>query len=438
MDNNNSNENNFDQENINNAYENSFKNNYIVQPAKVEEPVQTKINNSGSSSVAKAVLMPFASGIVGAALVIAICFGVPSIKSSIIGSTSSSSSTAVAPTIDYNNINTKMVSISDYSDTGISVANKVLPSVVGIAVEYQVNSIFSRATTTAQAEGSGVIISADDNYSYILTNNHVISTNQSSSMYYSISEATGVYVYLYNDETKYEAEIVGKDEQTDLAVIKIKKTDLTVAELGDSSTVQVGEWCMAIGNPLGMKSTVTVGTISALNREITDDDGTVYNVIQTDTAINSGNSGGALVNSQGQIIGINTLKASGDGVEGLGFAIPINSTKSVFSDLIQYNKVKRTYIGITGYDVDESTIQKNPTAKLVKGIYVRSVELFSPAEKAGVKTGDIITKIDDTEVKNMNELKSYLSTKQIGDEVTLTINREGDVRTIKLTLAEQP
>ena len=327
-----------------------------------------------------------------------------------------------------------LVSLSSISDTGVYVAQKVLPSIVGINVEYSVSSIFSRNQSTASAEGSGVIISEDG---YILTNNHVIDSSSSSS-YYEVGDASKITVYLYNDDTPYEAKIIGTDEQTDLAVIKIDKTGLTAAELGDSDTIQVGEWCMSIGNPLGMRSTVCQGSISALNRQITDSEGKTYNVIQTDAAINEGNSGGALVNSQGQVIGINTLKASGEGVEGLGFAIPINDTKDIYSDLIQYSKVKRPYIGITGSDITEDTVKANPTFDLKVGAYVRSVDDYSPAEKAGIRIGDIIIEADGQTVESMDDLNEIKNTHQIGDTMTLKIYRNGQEEIVELTLAEQP
>ena len=403
-------------------------NNFIVKTKKEKK----------NSNFGKSVIIPFVSGIVGASLVVGTCLNVPIIKSKLLGSTTSSTSSSSS--IDYNNVNTNLISLSNFSDTGVSVAQKVLPSVVGISVQYSVNSIFSTASSTATAEGSGVIISTDG---YILTNNHVINSSSSSSSSnssssYELGKATSISVYLYNDETAYQAKVIGTDDQTDLAVIKIEKTDLTAAELGDSSTVQVGEWCMAIGNPLGMKSSVTTGSISALNREITDSDGKTYTLIQTDAAINSGNSGGALVNSNGQIIGINTLKASGTGVEGLGFAIPINSTKSITSDLIKYNKVKRPYIGITGSDITDTTIKQNPTANLVVGAYVRSVSEYSPAEKAGIKVGDIIIKADNQTIKTMNELNTIKNKHNIGDTITLTIMRDGAEKTVDITLLEQP
>ena len=195
---------------------------------------------------------------------------------------------------------------------------------------------------------------------------------------------------------------------------------------------------MAIGNPLGMQSSVTTGSISALNRKITDNDGKQFTLIQTDTAINEGNSGGALVNTKGEVIGINTLKASGTGVEGLGFAIPINSTKSIYSDLIQYNKVKRPYIGITGSDITDEIIKKNPNSNLVKGAYIRSIEEYSPAERAGLRTGDIIIKADGQEVKTMDDLNEIKNKHAIGDTISIVVNRNGSEQEVSLTLIEQP
>lgn len=403
-------------------------------PKAPKPPKEKKIKSS--TGFGKSVALPFLSGVIGTTLVLGVCFSVPSIKDAIIGDTSSYPRDNNS-NIDYNNVNLDLVSLSNISDTGVAVAQKVLPSIVGISVEYSVNSLFSRNPSTATAEGSGVIISSDG---YILTNNHVIDTSSSSSSssYYEVEKATKISVYLYNDETPYEAKIVGTDEQTDLAVIKIDKTDLTAAELGDSDTVQVGEWCMSVGNPLGMKSTVCQGSISALNREITDSDGKTYTVLQTDAAINEGNSGGALVNSKGQVIGINTLKASGEGVEGLGFAIPINSTKSIYQDLIQYSKVKRPYIGITGSDITEDTLKANPTFDLKIGAYVRRVDDYSPAEKAGLKVGDIIIEADGQKVESMDDLNDIKNTHQIGDKMNLKLYRDGKELTVELTLAEQP
>lgn len=192
---------------------------------------------------------------------------------------------------------------------------------------------------------------------------------------------------------------------------------------------------MAIGNPLGLGTTVTDGIISAVNREVTDEDGNSYEALQTNAAINSGNSGGALVNSQGQVIGINTLKVSGEGIEGVGFAIPINSTKDITDQLIQYNKVKRPYLGIGGIDVDEATAREN---NLVVGIYVKTLENFAAAEKAGIRVGDVIIKADGQDIETMDELNEIKNGKEIGDKVTLTVWRNGETMDIDVTLQEQP
>ena len=388
------------------------------------------------SGFGKSVIIPFISGVVGCTVVIGTCFGVPSIRTKLIGNQTTSSISTTNNNSTKSDGYVKQTSLENYSDTSVYAANKILPSIVGIKIDYTVNStsIFGRTgSTTATASGSGIIISEDG---YILTNNHVVSSSSSdSNSYYQISEATKVTVTLFNDETEYEAKIVGQDKQTDLAVIKIEKTGLTKAEFADSDDVKVGEFAMAVGNPVNMTSTVTTGIVSAVNRKITDSDGKTYTCIQTDAAINSGNSGGALVNAQGKVIGINTLKLSGTGIEGIGFAIPINSTTDITSQLIQYSKVKRPYIGISGIDLDETTAKKY---NLVVGIYVKSVEDFSSAEKGGLKSGDVIIEADGKSIKSMDELNEIKNSHQIGDTMKLKINRDGSEKEITLTLGEQP
>lgn len=398
-------------------------NNYTYEPYKP---------NNGKSNFSKNVLVPFASGIIGASLVIGTCFSVPSIKSKLL------SSSAEAQSVTVTNIstpavtaNSNLISLVDYSETSVSVAQKVLPSIAGISIEYQVNTIFSSRPSTATASGSGVIISSDG---YILTNNHVVSSSSSSS-FYQMSEATKITVNLYNDPTEYEAEIIGTDELTDLAVIKINKDGLAPAELGDSSSLQIGEFVMALGNPLGLDFSVSCGVVSAVDREITDTDGKKYTLIQTDAAINSGNSGGALVNSKGQVIGLNTLKMSGSGIEGMGFAIPINSTIDIYEDLIKYSKVKRPYIGIGTVDVDEESASYY---HLPVGVYVKSVSDFSPAQKVDMKIGDVITKINDKSVSTTNELNEEKNKYSIGDTITLTIIRNGEEISKQVILEENP
>ncbi len=395
--------------------------------------------NQKQNNFGKTVLIPFASGVVGCSLVLGTCFGIPSIKEKLIGN---QTSTVQTSTQTASGTTTNLVSLSNFSNTAVFAANKILPSIVGIEVSYSVasNSIGSffgysqPQTSTATATGSGIIISEDG---YIVTNNHVVDSSSSNS-YYELSKATSIKIKLnsdtYGDDATYDATVVGQDSQTDLAVLKIEKTGLTAVEFADSDQAVVGEFVMAVGSPLGLDTTVTQGIISAVNREV-ESDGTKYTCIQTDAAINSGNSGGALINSDGKVIGINTLKLSGTGVEGIGFAIPINSATDVISQLKAHQKVLRPYIGITGINLDEQTAKKY---KLEVGVYIKSVEDFSPAEKAGLKAGDVIIKADGKSITTMDELNEIKNSHQIGDTITLTVNRNGSDKDISVTLEETP
>ena len=409
----------------------------VQDPNTYKTVYEANSNKKTKSGFGKNVLIPFCSGVVGCAIVIGTCFGVPSIKSQLLSTDESETSNSGFGTTQNNSGYVTQTSLSNYSDTAVYAANKILPSIVGIQVEYSVSSPLmsmfggQNQTSTASASGSGIIISEDG---YILTNNHIVSSSSSES-YYEVSEATKVTVTLFNDETKYDATIVGTDEQTDLAVIKIDKTGLSKAEFADSDSIKVGEFAMAVGSPLGMQSSVTCGIISAVNREVTDSEGKTFTLIQTDAAINAGNSGGALVNSEGKVIGINTLKLSGTGIEGMGFAIPINSTTDITSQLIQYSKVKRPYIGISGMDLTEDVAKAN---NLVVGIYVKSIDDFSAAEKAGMKIGDVIIEADGKSITTMDELNEIKNSHQIGDEMKIKVNRDGEERELTLTLGEQP
>lgn len=403
----------------------------------------TTSSNKSKIGFFKGIFLPFISGILGTILILGICIEIPSIRTKLLDSLNIDNST-VSTTKDKQNStsskdsetasvsNTNLISLEDYSNTGIYAANKVLPSIVGITVEYTVNSPYYGYSikSSASASGSGVIISEDG---YILTNNHIVNTSSTSS-YYQVSQANKVTVKLYNDDTIYDATIVGTDETTDLAVIKIEKTGLPAAELGNSDSIKVGEFSMAIGNPLGMESTVTAGIISAVNRTITSENRN-YTVIQTDAAINSGNSGGALVNSKGQVIGINTLKLSGTGIEGIGFAIPINSTVDIYKQLISDGKVKRPYIGISGRDINEQTAKQY---KLVEGVYIVSVEPYSSAEKAGLKSYDVITEVDGNKITSMDELNEIKNSHKIGDIINLKVYRDNNYVDVQVTLGEQP
>lgn len=307
----------------------------------------------------------------------------------------------------------------------VAIAKKAGPSIVGIKINALSQTMFGSLQESSE-EGSGIIYTTDG---YIVTNYHVIeSAIQDSS-------AT-IFVTLSNSEETVEASIVGYDEPTDLAVIKIEKTGLTAAEFGKSSELQVGDLAVAIGNPLGQEfaGSVTVGYISALNRKITTS-GRTYKLIQTDAAINPGNSGGALVNSQGQIVGINTVKIgssfSGTSVEGLGFAIPSDDAVDIIDKLIKDKKIIRPYIGISGINVDETTAKRN---NLPEGIYVAQVLSNSPAAKAGIQKGDVIIGIEGKDIKTMEELNEIKNTKNVGDKITLKMHRQSQDIEVKVTL----
>lgn len=302
------------------------------------------------------------------------------------------------------------------------IAKIVGPAVVGITSTMQGQMSIFGGSQTSEAQGSGIITSADG---YIVTNNHVV------------SGATAVKVLL-NTGTEYDAKIIGTDEQTDLAIIKIEPTEeLTVAVMGDSSSVQVGERAIAIGNPMGLEffGSVTQGIVSAVNRTIQVDDRTMT-LIQTDAAINSGNSGGALVNSRGEVIGINTVKVTSTGVEGMGFAIPISEAKPVLSDLLEYGYVKgRPVIGISTRDVTGYLAQ---SYNWPQGAQVMDVTSES-ARSAGLQQGDIITKVDGQTITSGQELVSIKDQHSPGDVLTLEVYKyaTGATTTVQITLQEQ-
>ena len=375
----------------------------------------------------KTVVVPFLCGVLGASVMLGTCLGVPTVRDKISSILNPKKQTVAK--IETGKSAANQIKINDYSNTSIEVADKVLPSIVGIEIEYTITSAFYSQSSTATASGSGVIITEDG---YILTNNHVVNSAADYG-FYSLSEANKIIVYLYNDETEYEAKIVGCDEITDLAVIKIEKDDLKPVKIGNSEELKIGQFVMAVGNPLGLQSTVTTGVVSALDREIEDEDGKSFVMIQTDAAINSGNSGGALVDADGNLIGINSAKASGTGIEGIGFAIPIDTAVPIYNQLVENGKVIRPYIGIGGRDINEKTAKRR---NLVEGIYVVKVEEFSAAEKAGIEIGDVIVKFDGEEVKTMNELNNLKNTHEVGDEVTVVVNRNGEEKELQLVLGD--
>lgn len=312
------------------------------------------------------------------------------------------------------------------------VASKVIPSVVCIQ-NYQVNQNaaftvggFSADNDNSEvspaSEGSGIIATSDG---YIITNDHVV------------AGASSLKVILSTGKT-YQAKLVGSDSVTDLAVIKIDASGLTAAQFGSSDDLKVADQVMAVGNPGGLEfnSTVTIGYISALNREITNSEtGYTMKCIQTDAAINPGNSGGALVNMNGQVIGINSSKIVATGYEGLGFAIPINEAQPIISDLKQYGYVKdRAVLGISGQYIDSMT---SHFYGLSTGMYVASVT-SETVTNAGIRKGDVITKIDGTAVTSLNVITGEIAKKKPGDTVTLTVSRSltGQNFTAKVKLSQ--
>ncbi len=271
--------------------------------------------------------------------------------------------------------------------------------------------------------GSGVIIS---DKGYIVTNNHVI------------DQADEIEVTLHNNET-YKAKVIGTDPSTDIALLQIREGDLQGLSFGNSDLAEVGEWVMAIGNPFNLNSTVTAGIISAKGRNINiiDDRSAIEAFIQTDAAINPGNSGGALVNLNGELIGINTAIASPTGAyAGYGFAIPANIVNKVVDDLLKYGMVQRAYLGIMIRDIDGNLL-KNEKLKKSEGTYVDSLVAKSAAAEAGILAGDVITGINDTPVLKSSDLLEQVGRHRPGDEVLVTVDRNGREMTFEVKLADQ-
>ncbi len=305
------------------------------------------------------------------------------------------------------------------SMTTVDVAAKVGPSVVGITTKYTYRSFFGQAYEQS-GSGSGIIISDDG---YVATNFHVI------------ENANSVSVTLNTGE-EYPAKVVGYDAKTDLALLKISASGLSEATLGRSDTLQVGELAIAIGNPLGQElaGTVTVGVISAVNRSITMDDGSIMTLIQTDAAINPGNSGGALVNAYGEIIGINSMKFSGNNVEGIGFAIPMDIAKPILTELMTNGYVTgRPLIGISLREITPEIAAIND---IPAGVQVAYVSEGGAAEKAGIKQGDIIVSVDGKLVETTKDVSDIRDKHKAGDSLRFMINRDGESLIFDVVLQE--
>ncbi len=344
-------------------------------------------------------------------------------------------------------------SVQELSDAFISVAKAVTPAVVQIRVtstpkavnvpngQNSPNNMFrfffgpdfpfhnfnmpQSKPEPEEALGSGVIVSPDG---YIITNNHVVQG----------ADHDGIKVTLIDKRT-FHAKLIGRDPTTDVAVIKIDGSDLPYVALGNSDSVHVGEWVVAIGNPFGLDYTVTQGIVSALGRNINiiRNKYGIEDFIQTDAVINPGNSGGPLVDLRGRVVGINTAIATNTGsYEGYGFAIPINIAERVAKDLIEHGKVLRPYIGVSIGPIDQTTA-KALGLKEAEGVLVQSIESNSPAEKAGIKPGDVILKFDGNEISQANQLQALVASKAPGDKATIEIFRNGKTEEKTVTLEER-
>lgn len=312
--------------------------------------------------------------------------------------------------------------ISDARNTpAVRVAKTVGPAVVGITNKAIARDFFDRMVETSGV-GSGVIFKSDG---YIITNNHVI------------AGAKEIIVSL-SDGNTVNGTLIGTDEMTDIAVVKVDAKDLPVAQLGDSDEVVVGEPAIAIGNPMGLEfqGSVTVGVISALNRTLDLNDRRVK-LFQTDAAISPGNSGGALVNADGEVIGINSAKLATTGVEGMGFAIPINTVKAIVKELMDKGYVARPYLGVTIFD-KPTAARYGYQLSIDKGVYVFQVAIDSPAGRAGFQRGDIILSIDGKEVNSVTDVRNEVAAHKVKDKVKVLLDRDGREATVEVTLEEMP
>lgn len=320
------------------------------------------------------------------------------------------------------NRNAQSVSVTGETLSAKEIYGLACEQVVGINTSVTTN-IFGQTSSSA-VSGSGFVISTDG---YILTNYHVVE--------YAATYGYDLSVILH-DGTKYDAEIVGYEADNDVAVIKINKTGLHPVTFGSSSDISVGEVVYAIGNPLGeLEFSMTSGIVSALDRYVTTDENTSINMFQIDAAVNSGNSGGPVYNSKGEVVGIVTAKYSSTGVEGLGFAIPIDDAVNISTQLIEQGYVSnKAYLGVNAQDINETY---SYYLNLPRGAYIYSVVDGSCAQTAGIKIGDVITAVGDYTVSSVNDLKSALSKFSAGDSTNITLYRSGETIQLRVTFDEK-
>ena len=378
-----------------------------AKPPKAKKPKkQRKPISRGGIAIALAVTMVFSCGL---------GFGGGYFANKV--NTSTSGSLNITKTS--NSGTTTTASSTSTANSTSEIVKKTADSVVEISTESVVTGSFAQQYVQ-QGAGSGVIISQDG---YILTNNHVI------------NGANSVKVRL-RDGTEYDATIIGSDSDNDIALLKVSATGLSPATFGDSNSLAVGDYVVAIGNPLGeLGGTVTDGIISALARKVTIED-TQMTLLQTNAQVNPGNSGGGLFNANGELVGIVNAKQSATEVEGIAFAIPINNVLDILSDLKEYGYVT----GKVDLGIDFTDITSDETAFYYgvnqTGCYVLSVDSGSNAEKAGVTRGDLVTKVNDTDVSSSSDITAALEKAEVGDTVTFTVSRRGTSKTISFVLEE--
>ena len=404
-------------ENENQGYQPQYS--YQPQPGTAPEaPQKPKKNRTGAKVTALVLSCALVGGAMG--------FGGSALQNHLAAKNADTEEAQQASVVYEGSRETSVINIAQIDTskemTPAEVYAQNVNSTVGIRTSITTN--YWGYQTQAAAAGSGFILSADG---YILTNYHVV------------EDSNSITVSLY-DGTEYDATLVGCDESNDIAVLKIDAEGLTPVVLGDSDNLNVGDQVVAIGNPLGeLTFSLTTGVVSALNREVTLSSNVTMNLIQTDCAINSGNSGGALFNLYGEVIGITNAKYSSSSssseasIDNIGFAIPLNHVKNIVKSIIETGSITKPYIGVTVSSVSsEAQGYGLPT-----GAAVRSVEADSPAAKAGLEENDIITEVDGTAINSSTELVNYVGEKTPGDELTFKVYRQGEELELTVTIGEK-
>ena len=422
-------------DNYSNTYNNNsnYYSNIPPEPDKRRRKRKNDDNNKNGSGIGKKIAKLVASAAIFG-LVAGTCFvGVSVVKDKFYPSTADKIETTSGTTSSKKETSSGS---SSNSQNVASVVNEVMPSVVSITSTIQSSNYYGFGTQESEGAGSGFIIAKTKDSLMIATNNHVV------------SDATTLTVG-FVDDTTAKATVVGTDSSADLAVISVKIKDIKdstaskikVATLGSSDDLKVGEEVVAIGNALGYGQSVTTGVVSAKNREVSLTDGTM-NLLQTDAAINPGNSGGVLINMDGQVVGINNAKLEDTSVEGMGYAIPITTAKTILTDLMNAGSVSTkdaAFLGVVGRDINESY---SSALGIPSGIYVSQVVSGSPAEKAGISAGDVIVKFEGNNVSTMSGLKEKLAIKKANTKVKITFKRANqsgtyEEKTVTVTLGKK-